>query len=209
MLVGLMGIKKCGKSAAAEYLVEKHEFEEISFSSPLKKALKELFLFEDHQVYGTQEQKETSDSRWFNCSPRKIMQFVGTDLLRDQLEKIMPGIKHDVFVKRFALWYLEERKINPNKNYVISDVRFHNEMDYIQQLGGIVIRINRPGIESNDFHSSEQELLKITSYNHRIENDGTLEEYFVKLMTYIDARLNETTQNIHTVPQLVKDDHVD
>lgn len=175
-IIGLLGPKQCGKTTFAEYLVSKYQYTETYFSDSLKKACQALFLFSDDQLYGTQEQKETPDPRWFGCSPRTAMQFVGTDLLRNNLDKIMPGLGNDVFTHHFKLWYEEQSALYPDRCIVISDVRFLNEASCIKQLGGIIIKIDREGLTSNDTHQSETEHNDI-EYDYVVYNTGSLEDY--------------------------------
>lgn len=175
MLIGFMGIKGSGKDTCADHLVKEYGFVKKSFADPLKKACKELFLFSDEQLYGTQEQKETPDSKWFGCSPRKALQYVGTDLLRNNLNNIMPGLNNDIFTHHFKLWYENAKATNPDVRVVMADVRFQNEINLIQSLGGIVIKIDRPSVLTNDMHPSEMELQGITTFDYLIENTSTLE----------------------------------
>jgi len=168
-----MGIKGSGKDTCADYLVNQYGFQKKSFADPLKRACQELFLFNEEQVYGTQEQKETPDPRWFGCTPRLALQFVGTELLRNNLNEIMPGLGHNIFTHHFQLWYENERDHDAETKVVIADVRFQNEMDFIQRLGGIVIKLNRPSVLANDIHQSELELQNITTYNYLINNSKT------------------------------------
>lgn len=181
VLIGFLASKNSGKTTVANYLIDNYQFVEFSFANCLKRACQELFLFTNEQVFGTQEQKEAPDSRWFGCSPRKMLQFVGTDLLRENLNKIMPGLGKDIFIHHFKLWYLKELKNNPDLNVVISDVRFQNEIDAIQQLGGKVVKIIRPNIVADDQHSSEIELQTITNYDYLIENNSTIEDLYFSL----------------------------
>ena len=181
VLIGLMAGKGSGKSTAANYMINNYNFVEKSMAEPLKKACKELFLFTDDQLFGTQEQKETPDPRWFGCSPRKALQYVGTDLIRNNLDNIMPGLDKNIFIHHFKLWYEQEMRKNPNICVVISDIRYQNEADFIHELGGILIKIIRHFEKTVDMHSSEIELQSITTYDHLIENIGTLPEYYSKL----------------------------
>jgi hypothetical protein len=195
VLIGLMGVKCSGKTTGATYLIKTYGFVEKSFAEPLKRACQELFLLTDSQVFGTQEQKETPDPRWFDCSPRKMLQYVGTELLRDQLDKIMPGIGQNVFTHYFKLWYEDAISKNPNLCVVISDVRFQNEIDFIQNLGGKVIKINRSNVLSDDMHQSELELQKITSYDHLIENSSTIEHFYSEIDHIMVSEYNLKPQN--------------
>ena len=185
VLIGLMGCKGSGKTLGAEYLKQQYGFVEKSFAECLKRAFQQLFLLSDEQVFGTQEQKETPDPRWFGCTPRKMLQFVGTDLLRENLDKIMPGLGNNVFTHHFKLWYEELISRDPAACVVVSDVRFQNEIDFIQSLGGVVIKIERPGTATDDMHPSEKEMLSITTYNYRIDNKYTKEAYYMALSVII------------------------
>ena len=62
---------------------------------------------------------------------------------------------------------------------IITDVRYKNEADFIKSNKGILIRVNRPEIQTSkniSNHSSETELDKYLNFDYIIENDGTLEE---------------------------------
>lgn len=180
-LIGFMGIKKSGKDTCADHLVQNYNYVKKSFSDPLKRACQELFLFTDDQTYGSQEQKETPDPRWFGCTPRLALQYVGTDLLRDQLSNIMPELGTNIFTHNFKLWYNHEIEQNPELKVVVSDVRFANEVDFIHSLGGIVIKISRPNLTNDDQHLSETELQNIKSFDMEICNDLTLKELYEKI----------------------------
>lgn len=183
VLIGLMAIKESGKSTAADYLVNKYGFIERPLALCLKLALKEIFLLSDDQLFGSQTIKETPDPRWKNCTPRTMFQYIGTDLFREQLNNIMPGINNDVFIEHFKLWYGEHLKLYPDSCVVISDVRFQNEVDYIQSVGGYVIKIDRQEITNSDKHESESGIQKIISCDFFINNDGT--DNYYKLLSKI------------------------
>lgn len=189
-LIGITGHIGSGKTTAAHHLISNPNgnWIEKSFADPLKEACKTLFLFTDEQVYGTQAQKKTPDPRWFGCTPRKALQFVGTELLRDNLDKIMPGLGKDVFVHHFKLW-LES---NTTSNIVIHDMRFLNEAKAIKELGGIVIRINRREADSIDHtHPSEKEIDLIVA-DHYIAN-----EQDVTYLTDEIDRIVSSTNNLN------------
>lgn len=181
-LIGIMGQKGSGKDTVADYIIRKYDdYSKRSLAEPLKRACQEIFLFSDEQMYGTQSQKEEPDNRWFGCSPRTCLQYVGTDLLRDQMNKIMPGIEHDIFTHHFELWYVQNKG-----NVIVPDVRFENEVKMIRNLGGYVIKIIRPSLIQTDMHSSEIASNTITNYDYLIWNDGSIEDLHKKVDSVMD-----------------------
>ena len=71
--------------------------------------------------------------------------------------------------------------LNPNNVYIIDDVRFKNEVEKIKQLGGMIIKINRPSLKSNDTHISETEMDSILNYDEFIVNNGGLQDLYKKI----------------------------
>lgn len=185
-LIGLMGTKSSGKTTSAAYLTQKYQFVERSFADCLKSVCKELFLLEPEQLYDN-IQKESPDPRWFNCTPRKMLQFIGTDLLRNNLDQIMPGLGKNIFVHHFKLWYQKELSKNPKLHVVVSDVRFQNEADFIKSLGGTIIKITR--FRSDDSHASETEMANIDNYDYSIDNTGSLEDLQIRLSAIVGSVL--------------------
>ena len=55
---------------------------------------------------------------------------------------------------------LNKRKENENVNIIFSDLRFQNEVDMINELGGVVIKVNRPNLNIIDNHKSEKKQMK-------------------------------------------------
>jgi len=78
------------------------------------------------------------------------------------------------------VWRRNKKK-NPDCKIVITDVRFENEVKFIQSLGGIVFKIYRPSIPTIDQHISEIELQNITCYDYLIENNGSIDDLYSKL----------------------------
>lgn len=179
-LIGLVGRKQTGKTTSAAYLVEHHGYQEHSFADSLKKACIELFDLQPDQVYGSEEQKTTPDPRWFGCTPRRMLQYVGTDLLRNQLDTIMPGLGTSVFTHHFCLRYQRELTACPDARVVVSDVRFLDEARAIKKLGGKLIRLYRHDETATDTHISEQEMDLIES-DVEILNEADLSILYQKL----------------------------
>jgi hypothetical protein len=178
VLIGLLGKKQSGKDTAGDYLQHKYGFTKYSFADPLKQACHILFDLNHDQLYGSITNKETIDPRW-NKTPRQILQYVGTDLMRNQIRK--------------DFWtHLLKLKYKSNQNTVVTDCRFQNEVDCIHELGGVVIKIIRPDSKHSDSHASEIDMDCITNHNYTIHNNDELNVYYEKIDMVYESVLNKT-----------------
>jgi hypothetical protein len=173
-LIGILGKSLSGKTTVTNYIVNNYGWTEKAMADPLKELCKILFLLSDNQLT-IEEEKERSDPRWYGCSPRTMYKYVGTELFRKQLNKIMPGIGEDVFVRHLDLWL--NQKENVSKCIIISDCRFQNEVDYLKKIGAYIIKINRSSTDKKDKHESEN-IDSIKGYDIVIENDGSLQQLY-------------------------------
>ena len=173
MLIGVLGLKRSGKDTTADYIVKNYQFQKLTFAEPLKEACRILFNFDEEQLYGST--KEDIDSRW-GVSPRTVYQYIGTEIFRNNIQNIMPDIKNNFWVKLT----IDNYNKNKNKNTIISDVRFKNEIDAIRGEGGIIIKIIRPENTNKDEHESEKNIMNLKG-NYEIINDGTLEDLYRKI----------------------------
>jgi len=181
-LIGFVAAKQHGKTLGSEYLSHKYGYKIVSFSDPLKRALKEIFDFSDEQLWGSQ--KESIDPFW-GLTPRFVMQMVGTDFFRVQMKQKVPHIGDQIWVK------VAEKRIrqylDSGQNVVVDDVRFLNESNLIHQMGGYLIRIERPMMHlSIDSHESEQHIKEI-SVDRIIINDSSIDHYNQQLDQVVDA----------------------
>ena len=72
-------------------------------------------------------------------------------------------------------------------NWIITDVRFPNEVQAIKDRGGIVIRVNRLDVDKfttnfpQTLHPSETALDDCNDFDYVIENDGSIEDLIDKV----------------------------
>jgi hypothetical protein len=181
-LVGIVGPKQSGKDTAVAYLT-KLGYTRYAFADPIKRGLQEMFGFTDEQLWGTDEQKEAIDEYW-GISARRMAKLVGTELFQFDIHKYtQPGefdVNRKAWVLRFKKWYNEEISKNPDLKIAISDMRFPHESKIIKDMGGIIVKIDRPLIVRNDTHGSETEYQFIKE-DYKVINDSTLEDYYKKL----------------------------
>ena len=138
-LIGLTGKKGSGKDTACEMLAEIVKplcLQRIGFADEVYNDLANML---GRPAWWIKENKE---------SFRLMLQGYATDYRRK-----MQG--DDYWIDRW-----EEKFINSSADIVVvPDVRFINEAAYIQKMGGVVWRINRPAVLSQiDLHISENEL---------------------------------------------------
>lgn len=68
-------------------------------------------------------------------------------------------------------------KINDGDRVVITDVRYPHEATAIQGVGGVVIRVTRPGHVVASDHPSET-MVDLVPANYDVVNDGSLDALF-------------------------------
>jgi len=175
-IIGITGNKGNGKDTLADHLVENHGYVKICFANALKDACKILFGFTDEQLYGNL--KEVIDENW-GITPREIMQFVGTDLFRNQIKLLMPWINDNFWIECLKKKIKNMQLESANKNFVISDVRFKNEVDFINEMNGVIIRVKRHDVIINDTcqHESESNFDSF-DVNYTIYNSGSLGDLY-------------------------------
>ena len=84
---------------------------------------------------------------------------------------------------------------NPDKKYVISDVRFQNEVNFIKQYRGIIIKIIRKPLNNdNNEHISEYSIDKLYDIDYLIQNNSTIEILPNKVACLCDDILNNFNQ---------------
>jgi len=122
----------------------------------------------------------------------------------DKKEEVFDFIKDNMFFlyllktadadEEINLWYnTYVKEFQTFKNWIVTDVRFKNEVDAIKEKGGVVIRIERPcgkcgSPESqNEIHTSETELDDYTDFDYTIINDGNLDDLRKKLTKWIKS----------------------
>lgn len=194
MIVGLLGFIGSGKGTAGDILKDMG-FTPISFAKGVKDVTAEMFGWPRHLLEGdtqhSREWREKPDDFWSyefgkEFTPRLALQLMGTEVGRD------------VFHKDFWVIKLKNYIDNaPEQDYVITDVRFQNEIQFINRFGGTLIEIKR-GItphwyeiarkanrgderaeswmqEQSGVHESEWRWVG-GDIDHTIDNDGSLED---------------------------------
>ena len=139
-VIGLVGFKGSGKDTAAMVL-NHHGYQKEAFAAPLKDVISEVFSWDREMLEGatkeSREWRERPDPYWskafgYDVLPRAVLQKFGTESMRD--------VFHDDIWVRSLMRRIE---LSEDSRFVISDVRFQNEVVAIQEMGGIIVRIRR------------------------------------------------------------------
>lgn len=203
-IIGICGLIGSGKGAASDILVQEFGFEKVSFADSLKDCVSAVFGWDRPLLEGdtieSRNFRELVDPFWSKkmgkeITPRYILQKVGTEAMRDT-------IHGNIWIDSL------ERKLKADGKYVIPDVRFKNELEFIQSLNGEFFEIQRgplpewwgaAWIQNNfcmpymtqkypDIHLSEWDWIGRSGgkNHHTIKNDGTLEDLKSQILAIIN-----------------------
>lgn len=193
MIIGLVGYINSGKDTVGDYLVSHYNFKKLSFASSLKDAVSSIFSWDRNLLEGTSNKsriwREQVDPWWSKnlgkinkqeITPRLILQYIGTEVFRENFNE--------------NIWVLSliKRMLDSPFNYVVSDVRFENEIKAIASIGK-VFRVRR-NIEEPvwynvaktngdmkslypQIHKSEYDWIRCGPFSE-ISNLGTLEDLY-------------------------------
>lgn len=158
IVIGLAGYIGSGKTSVSEWFITNHGFKRVSFADPIRQMIMALGVPES--VLRDPVLKEKPHKLLLGQTPRYAMETLGTKWGRD--------LMHPQFwVGHFALASAEKPFV------IIDDVRFDNEVEAIESLGGRVFRLNVPGREPKvptDF--MVQKLTKVTDLSNDFETGG-------------------------------------
>ena len=186
-MVGFIG---SGKGTVGDILEQKG-FIKDSFAKPLKDACSVMFGWPRQMLEGDTEVsrkwREEPDQYWSEkfgrpFTPREALQKMGTEACRN--------VFHE------DIWVISLLNRARGKDVVVTDVRFKNEIKYIQDNGGFVVRIKRGpepewyslaedanqgfssaimGMRDKGIHQSEWDWIG-SDFDAVITNDSTLDQ---------------------------------
>ncbi len=159
MIIGLSGYAKSGKDTVAEIIreIQPEKWQIKKFSGKLKTIASIMlgipeYMFENQdfksEILGEEWWKNYGDF-YHQTTVRDFLQLLGTDAIRN-------GLHTNAWVNALMADY-KPRKMDQYSpsNWIVTDVRFPNEAEAIKDRGGVIIRIDRPGVEPVNAHPSE------------------------------------------------------
>lgn len=166
LIIGLCGPAGCGKDSVRTILELKHDFAGMAFAEPIRGMLRELLTSNGcSDEYITNRELKETPIPGLDVSARHMMQTLGTEWARKCLGE-------DFWLK-LAATYLADLRSQGYRQFVISDVRFANEAEWVRAQGGEIWMIERPGLQPVRQHVSECVQFRVDQV---LRNDGTLQQ---------------------------------
>lgn len=175
IVVGLLGLKGSGKDTCAKYLVEEKGFIRIGFADALYREVAQAFDV-TVEFLGNRETKETDlpSLALVHCSDAAFIRTVREEegaLAEPDYQKFLHKPRSPRYL--LQLWGTEYRRrrgvdgywldivkaaidAQPDKCFVVTDVRFSNEANFIEELNGVLVRVRRLVLEAKEASEREQ-----------------------------------------------------
>ena len=172
LIIGLHGLARTGKDTAASYLVAHYMLLSYAFAEPIKAAIAQMFNLTAEHIEGALKELPMPA---IGKSPRELMQLLGTEWGRNLVHN--------------QLWLLlAEQNLNhlaastqtPITGFVLRDVRFENEADWLRSKGGVIVHIHRADAQQVNRHSSESGIA-IHDNDFVVHNDADLPHLYEQL----------------------------
>ena len=178
IIAAFASVPQSGKSTFCNYLCDNYNFERLTLATPVKQTLW-IFL------------------RFRRITDEKILDY----LYGDKKEEIIPEIGMSgrqlmtEFAHNFVRGQIDENffidclpKILPNKNYIIEDMRYLNELAFVHDRGGLAVFINR--YENETSNLPNEGLITIENADHILDNRTTLADFYDRIDRFVyDTRL--------------------
>lgn len=175
-LIGLVGYAGTGKDTVRQLLESEHGFVGLAFADPIRQMLRTLFTENgiDEKYIDERDHKEAPIQDLLTEQPlsyRQMAQTLGTEWGRN----LSPD-----FWLQIAGAYIAEQRRHGERLFVISDVRFVNEGQWIKDAGGELWHIHRPSAAPVRPHASEAEIALI-DVDRVIDNSGSLDDLWTRV----------------------------
>lgn len=168
MIIGLTGAKRAGKDTVAKHLARLYGFRRVAYADAIKSIMLDLnpFVAENLRLADL-----VSSIGWEAAKTypevRRLLQELGVSVRLHTHANVWLDVVEDTLGEAA----LRGRRI------VVTDVRFPNEVEQIRRHRGVIVRINRPGLERDaaSRHISERALDDLEP-DYTLDNSGTLDD---------------------------------
>ena len=163
-IIGMSGKARSGKNYLAEQVLVKQDgYLPLALAGPMKSELAAEEVIPAEEAIGQVDKSPRT---------RKILQLWGTELGRERYYE-------DYWCVRMEWWISHFLDAGIDR-FVITDIRFPNEVDWVRSMGGVVVRVTgRGGLEGEAAeHISETALddLDLPEVDNSVDGLGKVSE---------------------------------
>ena len=182
-IIALTGAKGCGKDTVADILISAYytpvdrRVRRVAFADPIKNEVMHIFGLKTIQQYDDFKRTTVTASGVQAVEGRHVVREIGM-LMR----------RYDV--NQFVEYVDGQIAKDPNAIWVVTDLRFDNELIHLQNLGAKIVKIDRPIVNVIDTHITERGFDN-SICDVVIENKTTLAEFNNQVLEVFDKKLME------------------
>lgn len=216
-IIAFAGRKRSGKTELSNFLKEEYNAVIITIASYLKELCAELLSCNMNKLLQMKDDGTVFEyklnKKWLHILhnktniPKDVIEKELGNVIFTDVRQMLQVIGTDLIRKYNPNWHVEQM-VNEIKSYgdtrliTIDDVRFPNEKEAIEQLGGEVFFIIRTSNCLNvSNHISERSLTwKAFDDNHIILNDSTVDKLQIKLQMWYNEVLTLIEKDIINIP---------
>jgi hypothetical protein len=166
-LIGLSGFAGTGKDTVRA-LLEEMGYTGLAFADPIRAMLRDLLTSNGiSDDYLDQRALKEAIIPELGVSYRAMAQELGTGWGR--------SLQPDFWLRLAGAYManITDLADGESVNFVLSDVRFLNEAEWVRARGGVIWHVVRPSVDPVRAHISELEIMSLHR-DHLICNNGTL-----------------------------------
>ena len=180
LIVGLSGRLRSGKDTAAQVLIGSG-FSRESFAAALKE-----FMYAVNPLVPVSTNLHGHPIPTEHVRLAVLVDEIGWERAKDTHPEVRAllqrcGTEAGRGVLGEQVWVNAAMNRLPAGDVVFTDVRFPNEAAAIRNVGGVVIRVERPGLPNTDAHPSETAMAQYP-FDATVVNDSTVADLHTRLL---------------------------
>lgn len=186
-IIALHGFAQSGKDTVAKFLEEEAGYKRLAFADALRDVLYALNPIIGQGAVGPLRLRTIVDGwSWDEAKVdipeiRELLQRMGTEAGRKILgENVWVNI------------VLKQIKDHPGQRFVITDLRFDNEMDALSDYGAdvLLVKIVRPGVGPVNSHTSDAGI-EDRYFDVILHNNGSLDDLRDETVDLVDKEIGQ------------------
>lgn len=164
-VIALTGSKGSGKDTVGQLIASQFNTETIAFADPIKNVINHVFKL------------DPNNNNEYDVFKREILEYrvvgVPRAIAARHVVREIGMLMREYDDKQFNKYVREKIEANPEKTWVVTDLRFDNEYTMLKSIGAKIVKITRPSY-TYDGHITEREF-NDSLVDYTLMNDGSLD----------------------------------